>query len=153
MKLPGQYPRWADFLAFLFWNGLFTQALGAEPRFWVVTETRHVLRSESPGNLGEARLSLARNEWGSFQILVRAEAPIRGLSLQAKLTGPDGRPTDAIEDYDYLALLEHRGQASEADAIVAPLAGSFFAWDKNPVAYERARTALATLILAGPKRR
>ncbi|HRZ57678.1 MAG TPA: DUF4091 domain-containing protein [Candidatus Paceibacterota bacterium] len=97
MKLPGQYPRWADFLAFLFWNWLFTQGLGAEPRFWVVTETRHVLRSESPGNLHEARLSVARNEWGSFQILVRAEAPIRGLSLQAKLTGPDGRPTDAIQ--------------------------------------------------------
>lgn len=97
MKLPGQHPRWSDLLAFLFWNWLFTQALGAEPRFFVVTETRHVLRSESPGNLREAKLSVARNEWGSFQVLVRAEAPIRGLSLQANLTGPDSRSTDAIQ--------------------------------------------------------
>jgi len=39
---------------------------------------------------------------------------------------------DAIEDYDYVALLERGGRASEADAIVAPLAGSFFAWNKSP---------------------
>jgi len=60
---------------------------------------------------------------------------------------------DAIQDYDYLALLERQGKASEADAIVAPLAGSFFSWEKNPVAYEKARAKLAELILAGPKRR
>jgi hypothetical protein len=36
---------------------------------------------------------------------------------------------------------------------VAPLAGSFFAWEKNPVAYEKARARLADLILSGPKRR
>ena len=87
MRLPGQYPRWADFLAFLFWNWLFTQALGAEPRFWVVTETRRVLRSESPGNLGEARLSVARNEWGSFQILVKARTALATLIL----AGPNRR--------------------------------------------------------------
>jgi len=60
---------------------------------------------------------------------------------------------DAIEDYDYLALLERQGKASEADAIVAPLAGSFFSWERNPVAYEKARARLADLILSGPKRR
>jgi len=59
---------------------------------------------------------------------------------------------DAIEDYDYLALLEREGRASEADAIVAPLVSSFFAWDKRPAAYERARSALAGLIVTGRER-
>ena len=58
---------------------------------------------------------------------------------------------DGIEDYDYLALLECQGKASEADAIVAPLAGSFFAWHRDPVAYEKARAVLAALILGESK--
>ncbi len=60
---------------------------------------------------------------------------------------------DAIEDYDYLALLERQGKAAEAEAIVAPLAGSFFTWNKNPVAFEKAREQLARLILASRKPR
>jgi hypothetical protein len=58
---------------------------------------------------------------------------------------------DAIEDYDYLALLEHQGKASEADAIVAPLAGSFFSWEKDPALYEKARASLARLIISGTR--
>ena len=60
---------------------------------------------------------------------------------------------DGIEDYDYLAMLEQLGKAAEADAIVAPLADSFFSWEKDPVAYEKARARLAALVLSGPKRR
>jgi len=60
---------------------------------------------------------------------------------------------DGIEDYDYLAMLERLGKAAEADAIVAPLAGSFFSWEKDPVVYEKARARLAALILSGPTRR
>ncbi len=59
---------------------------------------------------------------------------------------------DAIEDYDYLARFVQLGQRAEADAIVAPLAGSFFSQEKNPVAYEKARPGLADLILPGPER-
>ena len=85
-------------LPLLLWSWTSTHVVGVEPRVWVVTETRHVLRSEPPGNLRESRLSVARNEWGSFQILVRAEAPIQGLRVQAtKLSGPDGRQSDAIQ--------------------------------------------------------
>jgi hypothetical protein len=85
-------------LPLLLWSWTSTQVIGEEPRVWVVTETRHVLRSEPPGNQREARLSVARNEWGSFQILVRADAPIQGLRLQAsELSGPDGRRSDAIQ--------------------------------------------------------
>jgi len=60
---------------------------------------------------------------------------------------------DAIEDYDYLALVEREGRAAEADGIVAPLASSFFEWDKSPAAYEKARSALAKLIITGRDRR
>jgi hypothetical protein len=59
---------------------------------------------------------------------------------------------DAVEDYDYLALLEGVGKAAEAEAMVKPLAESFFQWDKNPAAYETARTGLAALILSTSRR-
>ena len=54
---------------------------------------------------------------------------------------------DGIEDYDYLVLLEKMGRAAEAEKIVAPLAGSWFKWDRDPAAYDRARAQLAALIL------
>jgi len=53
---------------------------------------------------------------------------------------------DAIEDYEYLAILERLGLTAEAEKIVLPLAGSWFQWEKNPAAYETARAALAKLI-------
>jgi len=53
---------------------------------------------------------------------------------------------DAIEDYEYLAILERLGLTAEAEKIVLPLAGSWFRWEKNPAAYETARAALAKLI-------
>jgi len=56
---------------------------------------------------------------------------------------------DGIEDYEYLALLERAGRAEEAEAVVRPLAGSWFAWEKAPEAYEKARRRLAELILEG----
>ncbi len=49
-------------------------------------------------------------------------------------------------------MLQRQGRAAEAEAIVRPLAGSFFEWDKNPSAYETARAQMASLILAGPFR-
>lgn len=78
------------------WTG--TQVVGGAPRVWIVTETRHVLRSEPPGNLHEANLCVARNEWGSFQILVRADAPMQGMSVDAsELSGPAGRRPGDIQ--------------------------------------------------------
>jgi hypothetical protein len=58
---------------------------------------------------------------------------------------------DAIEDYEYLAIFEGLGLASEAEEIVLPLAGSWFQWETDPAAYERARAKLAELIV-GAKR-
>ena len=53
---------------------------------------------------------------------------------------------DSIEDYQYLSMLESSGLAGKAEEVVVPLAGSWFAWETNPVAYERARARLAAMI-------
>ena len=53
---------------------------------------------------------------------------------------------DSIEDYQYLSMLESLGLAVEAEERVVPLAGSWFAWETDPVAYERARAGLAAMI-------
>ena len=54
---------------------------------------------------------------------------------------------DAIEDYEYLAMLDRLGKPAEADRIVRRLTQSWFQWDKDPAAYERARAELAALIV------
>ncbi len=54
---------------------------------------------------------------------------------------------DGIDDYEYLALLQRLGQAAEAQKVVRSLTESFFQWDKDPVAYEKARTRLAAMIV------
>lgn len=54
---------------------------------------------------------------------------------------------DAIEDYEYLAILQRLGRAPEAEKIVLPLARSWFDWEPDPAAYQKARAALAELIL------
>jgi hypothetical protein len=58
---------------------------------------------------------------------------------------------DSIQDYDYFAILERAGIAAEAEKIVLPLAGSWLEWEKDPAAYDKARAALAELILKAPK--
>jgi hypothetical protein len=58
---------------------------------------------------------------------------------------------DAIEDYDYMALLDQLGKRAEADKIIEPLAESFFKWDRNPADYEQARARLASLIIAAQR--
>jgi pectate lyase len=54
---------------------------------------------------------------------------------------------DAIEDYEYLAMLSRLGKSAEADKIVRRLTESWFQWDKDPAAYEKARAELAALIV------
>lgn len=54
---------------------------------------------------------------------------------------------DGIEDYDYLAMLEREDKTAEAEAVVLPLAKSWFDWETRPEAYQTARRRLAELIL------
>jgi hypothetical protein len=58
---------------------------------------------------------------------------------------------DSIQDYEYLAILQRRGLAAEAEKIVRPLATSWFQWNPDPAAYETARAQLAELIVRGKK--
>lgn len=58
---------------------------------WTVTETRHVLRSEPPGDGHVVRMGAARNEWVAFQILMRSDSPVKGVHVAAgDLHGPQG---------------------------------------------------------------
>jgi hypothetical protein len=55
---------------------------------------------------------------------------------------------DSIEDYEYLSILQRLGLADDALKVVKPLAKSWFDWEKDPSAYERARARLAAMIVA-----
>ncbi|MCD6338911.1 MAG: DUF4091 domain-containing protein [Verrucomicrobia bacterium] len=77
----------------LAWVGVW--GLGSDARaawhVWTVTETRHVCRSEPPGTNRTVSLAAARNEWESFQVLLRADEPVAGIRLQVTpLRGPGG---------------------------------------------------------------
>jgi hypothetical protein len=58
---------------------------------------------------------------------------------------------DSIEDYEYLAILEKAGLADKAQEIVLSVAKSFFDWDKDPAACQKARAKLAELIATAKK--
>jgi hypothetical protein len=56
---------------------------------------------------------------------------------------------DAIEDYQYLVILQRRGLRNEAEQVVMPLATSWFDWETDPESYEEARARLAGMIVEG----
>jgi len=55
---------------------------------------------------------------------------------------------DSIEDYEYMAILERKGLAAEAQKVITPLAGSWFDWEADPGEYAKARAKLAEMIVA-----
>jgi len=63
----------------------------AEWQVWTVTETRRVLREDPAEKNLAVSIAAARNEWESFQVLVRSDAPVRGIRVEpGELRGPDG---------------------------------------------------------------
>ncbi|MFV1964703.1 MAG: glycoside hydrolase domain-containing protein [Pirellulaceae bacterium] len=58
---------------------------------------------------------------------------------------------DAIEDYEYLAMLERCGLANKAQDIIAPLVTSWYQWNKDASAYQTARAQLAALLESSEK--
>src|SRR5690349_21187803 len=67
----------------------------AEWNVWTVTETRHVLRSETPGSVSIVKIGAVRNEWVDFQILLRSDAPVSGVDVETEnLRGPNGAVLD-----------------------------------------------------------
>ena len=71
----------------------------ADWRLWTTSQTRHVLRDDPAENSLAVKLAAARNEWRSFQILLRSDKPVKEINVvPADLVGPDGavlRATDA----------------------------------------------------------
>ncbi len=83
-------PNPSPFFCALLFAGL-TGTLHAEWRVFTSTETLHVLRSDLPTNDVDVKLGAARNEWVSFQILLRSNTPVSGIAVEAAdLVGPDG---------------------------------------------------------------
>lgn len=84
---------------FLGWSPLLVLLLSlplagvvrAEWNVWTVTETRHILRREPSARDATVKLGAARNEWGSFPILLRSDASVNGVRVDAgDLLGPGG---------------------------------------------------------------
>jgi len=67
---------------------------------WTCRDTMRLLRDEPPGKTKQVALAAAHNESESFQILMRSDAPVRGVNIEAgDLKGPDGaviRAADAV---------------------------------------------------------
>ena len=64
---------------------------GAELAVWTVAETKRVLRGDPPGDGKAVRLAAARNEWESFQILLRSPQRVEGVRIApGDLTGAGG---------------------------------------------------------------
>ena len=62
----------------------------ADLQVWTLTQTQRVLRSDPAGTSLPVNLSAARNEWESFQILVRSDADAKAIDIEpGDLTGPD----------------------------------------------------------------
>ncbi len=100
----------------------------ADWQVWTVTETRHVLRSEPPGDGHAVRIAGARNEWVSFQILMRSNSPVKGVRVAADdLRGPDGAvlPVSGARLYRqhqlHLDVGTYRNEAFRPDGYPDPL--------------------------------
>ena len=94
------------------------------------------------GALQQGRKDIVYNGEGSLVYPARAvgyEGIVPTLRLKAL--------RDAIEDYEYLAILDRLGRSVQAGRIVRRLTESWFQWDKDPAAYETARAELAALIV------
>jgi hypothetical protein len=113
-------------------------------------------QTEDPWTQAPFYTGSGRPQQGGQGIVFHGEG---SLVYPARAVGYDGIvPTirlkalrDAIEDYEYLATLQRLGKAAEAQKIVRSLTESFFQWEKDPAAYEKARAKLAEIIIAaGP---
>ncbi len=68
---------------------VFTGHVRAECHVWIVTQTERVLRDAPAGPQNSAEIAAARNEWESFQILLRSDVAVGGINVEAgDLTGP-----------------------------------------------------------------
>lgn len=66
------------------------QRAGADWQVWTLTETRRVLRDEPARTGTSVKIAAARNEWESFEILMRSDGPIKGVNIRADSDLPVG---------------------------------------------------------------
>jgi len=70
----------------------------AELHVWTTTKTARVLRADGPAKGREVRLAAARNEWESFQILLRSDTAAAGIRVDpGDLQGPGGAALRAAD--------------------------------------------------------
>ena len=110
-------------------------------------------QTEDPWTQAPCYTGNGRPQQGKQGIIFNGEG---SLVYPARAVGYDGVvPTirlkalrDAIQDYEYLAILERSGQEVETRKIVRSLTDTFFQWEKDPATYETARARLAAMIVA-----
>jgi hypothetical protein len=56
---------------------------------------------------------------------------------------------DSIEDYEYMAILARAGKTAAAQKVVQALTPSWYEWEKDPAAYEKARVEMGRMIEKG----
>ena len=107
---------------------VINRVAAAEWHVWTVTDTRHVLRSEPPGSELSVKVAAARNEWVSFQILLRSDEPVKGVRVEAgELRGPNGAALRSSESRLYrqhqlhLEVGTYRNDAFKPDWYPDPL--------------------------------
>ena len=81
---------WSRALALLLAVGVFFGAsASADLKVWTTSLTEHVLRDAPAGDVLPVKIAAAKNEWVSFQILVRSSEPVGGLTVEpGDLKGP-----------------------------------------------------------------
>jgi hypothetical protein len=128
---------WRDGMkGLLYWGGM---------TYWRETDDpwTHAPAYSGNGALQQGGKGLVFNGEGSLVYPARAvgyDGIVASMRLKAL--------RDSIQDYEYLAILGRLGQAEAAQKIVRSLTESFFQWDKDASAYERARSRLAGIIAA-----
>ncbi len=108
---------------------------------WTCRDTIHVLRDEPAGKMKNVAFAAARNEWESFQILLRSDTSLKGVNVEpGDLKGPRGiiiRGTDAVLYRQHqleLTLPSHRNDSFKPGWYPDPLIPFRHPLTKQPLA-------------------
>ena len=87
---------------------------GADLQVWTVQDTRHVLREDPAGASTGVKLAAARNEWESFQVLLRSTSPAGEVNVEpGTFKAADGSTLDGARVVLYR---QHQLQLTERSA-------------------------------------
>ena len=84
----------------------------ADWHVWTLARAERVLREDPAGSGTAVSLAAARNEWESFQVLLRSDQPMAGVTLEpGDLKGPKGA---VLAARNARLFREHQLQITEA---------------------------------------